>query len=311
MLNWNNPGDTIECLKSLQQIEYGNFEVIVADNGSTDDSVSRLRQTFPELLLIENGENLGFAEGNNRAVKRALERGAELLLLLNNDTVVASDLLSQFAVAARKYPDTGFFGAKILYFDQPDTVWFAGGRWNQQHCIFEHIGIHGKASEHGLTDAVIDYVCGCALLVRAEVIAEIGVMHAPFFFTYEESDWCYRGRRAGFQSRLVSSAKVWHKVSASSGGEGSPLQSYFYTRNLLLWSKRNLPGKQHNAVMKDMLYQLTKRFGTGKLAYLKLLLALVRKHNRGSDPVFAAKLIGFRDYLLSHWGNAPAEVRRS
>lgn len=310
VLNWNNPGDTIECLNSLQQIEYSNYEVIVADNGSTDDSVLRLRQSFPDIVLIENGENLGFAEGNNRAIDCALERGAELLFLLNNDTIVAPDVLSELAKAAERHPQAGFFGAKILYFDQPDIVWFAGGRWNPQHCIFEHIGIHGNEREHGLTDAVIDYVCGCALMVRAELIAKIGSMHAPFFFTYEETDWCYRGRKAGYESRLVAQAKVWHKVSASSGGEGSPLQSYFYTRNLLLWSKRNLPADEHKAVMKDMLYQLAKRCGTGKMAYLKLLSAVFSSRRRGRDPVFAAKVLGYRDYLLSRWGNAPAEVVR-
>src|SRR5690349_2452680 len=100
VLNWNGRDDTLQCLESLSKVDYPNFDVIVVDNGSIDDSVQAIRASFPSLLLIENGANLGYAEGNNAGMRVALERGADFILLLNNDTVVDGDLLKELAAAA-------------------------------------------------------------------------------------------------------------------------------------------------------------------------------------------------------------------
>lgn len=130
ILNWNGKTDTLACLNSLQKITYSNQEVVVIDNGSSDDSVAQIKTLYPEVIILETGENLGYAEGNNVGIRYALEHHAEFILLLNNDTIVAPDVLDQLANAALQNPEAGVFGATLFYMDKPDTVWFAGAQWN-------------------------------------------------------------------------------------------------------------------------------------------------------------------------------------
>ena len=116
VLNWNGKQDTLACLQSLDKLTYPHFETIVVDNGSTDGSIEAIREHFPQHLLIETGSNLGFAEGNNRGILEGIQRGADLLFLLNNDTIVATDILEHFVETYRSHPQAGILGAKILLF---------------------------------------------------------------------------------------------------------------------------------------------------------------------------------------------------
>src|SRR5262249_3506361 len=127
LLNWNGTEDTLACLRSLGQLEYGNATVTVVDNGSTDGAPERIRARFPGVGLIENGRNLGFAGGNNVAIPPSVDAGADYVLLLNNDTEVAPDMLSRLIDVAERDPSVGIVGPKILYYDLPDTIWSAGG----------------------------------------------------------------------------------------------------------------------------------------------------------------------------------------
>ena len=129
VLNWNGREDTLECLRSIRSIAYSNFGVIVVDNGSTDGSVAAIRASQPSVEVIDTGENLGFAGGNNVGIRRALELGADYVLLLNNDTVVDPGLLRAFVAAAALHPEAGAFGAKIYFHSEPTRIWYAGARW--------------------------------------------------------------------------------------------------------------------------------------------------------------------------------------
>jgi len=315
ILNWNGRDDTLACLESVEQIAYPNFRVIVVDNGSTDNSVDAIRAAFPKVELIETGANLGFSGGNNVGIKQALELGADHVLLLNNDTVVDPGLLDAFVAAARRYPDAGVFSAKIYFHGEPNCIWYAGVEWNTKTARFEQVG------EGMLDDGVrfsksceTDYACGCAFFVPAARLREIGLLDDNFFLYFEETDWCYRARKAGYPSIFVPEAKLWHKVSVSFGGEGSPLALYFQTRNRLLWARRHTALPRRLGVYAESVRALFRRFvfplvrvRAGQPFSLKGWWWSVRAVFH--DPINLAYFMGFRDFWLRRFGNCPDVVR--
>lgn len=212
--------------------------MIVVDNGSTDGSMAKIQEAFPQHTYVENGENLGFAAGNNAGLKKGIELGADLLLLLNNDTEVAPGFLDKIVQAAGTYPEAGVFGPKIYFYDDPATIWYAGGSVDPKTGRCYHVGC-GDSSGHDEIKET-DYVCGCALAIRREVFEEVGGMAPEFFLIWEEIDWCYRIRAAGYKCLFVPAAKVWHKVSSSfEGGNRGPMWQYYYFRNRLLFHRRH------------------------------------------------------------------------
>jgi GT2 family glycosyltransferase len=317
VLNWNGKHDTMECLKSIHKINYPNFNVIVVDNGSSDDSVETIRDNFPEVTVIETGNNFGYAGGNNIGIRYALTKDVDYILLLNNDTIIDSQLLNKFMEVATTTPDAGIFGAKIYYYSEPEKIWYAGAKWVDKSSKFDHLGqgnIDDGKSFNTITET--DYACGCAILIKADVLNKIGLLEEKYFLTFEETDLCFRARKAGFRSYFVPAAKIWHKVSTSFGGEGSALYNYFLTRNKLLWAENNLSLSKRLVLYKHvfceiLIYILPPRFRLNKANNLSLFELLynslveyktsikIKFHN----PIRKAKLLGVRDYLLRHFGN--------
>lgn len=315
ILNWNGRDDTLACLESVEKIAYPDFRVIVVDNGSADDSVAAIRAAFPKVELIETGANLGFSGGNNVGIKRALELGADYVLLLNNDTVVDPGLLDAFVAAARRFPDAGVFSAKIYFHAEPNRIWYAGARWNSATARFEQVG--EGVLDDGLRFSTVcetDYACGCAFFVPAARLREIGLLDDKFFLYFEETDWCYRAREAGYPSIYVPEARLWHKISVSFGGEGSPLALYFQTRNRLLWARR------HAALPRRLGVYLE----SGRALFRRYALASVRALFGGPfspkawwwsvrevfhDPSNLAYFMGVRDFWLRRFGDCPPVVR--
>jgi GT2 family glycosyltransferase len=243
VLHFRNLGDTLECLDSLIQQDYSNFEIILVDNGSQDSFLLDAVKNYPRLQFIRNDRNFGFAEGNNIGIRYALKRGADAVLLLNNDTVCSPQLLSVFAKAAQAHPDAAVFGAKIYFYDDPTVIWHAGGNVHPSTFRCYHEGCPISDLEKKWDDVRdIGYACGCALFVICDVIKEVGLMAPEFFLIWEEIDWCWRIRNAGYRCLYVPEAKVWHKISrAFDGGNRGPFWQYYYFRNRLLFLKRHLP----------------------------------------------------------------------
>lgn len=255
ILNWNGVADTLECLASLRQLAYPNFSVLVVDNGSADQSETIIRRTHPDITLLQTGANLGYAGGNNAGIRQVLRENPDYVLLLNNDTVVAPDFLDLLVDAAERNPAGGFFGPAVLTLEEPPRVIAIGGaNWDSKRCAFRNLG-KNKPLPDGSESSVIpvDYPTGCSLLVRRQVFDVIGLMDERFFLTFEESDWCFRGREAGFLSYAVPAARVQHKVSASFGGAQSPLMRYFMTRNVLHWARRHLSRRERWRLFRRML----------------------------------------------------------
>jgi GT2 family glycosyltransferase len=270
--------------------------------------VEAILQHFPHVKVIETGQNLGFAGGNNVGIQWGLEQGFEEFLLLNNDTLVAPDLMEQFSKAAREYPAVGIFGAKIYLQSDPMRLDHLGGNWNAGKAKMDFIGMRalddGKSFEAPLP---LDYVCGAAMFIRREVFEKIGFLDPRFFLFWEETDFCSRAKRAGFGVQFCPQAKIWHKVSATANKEGKPFKMYFHWRNSLLWMERNLSWKEKflpfvqtaRCFIKDSIQLQLRHLKLPFLRRFRPASAIdleMRMHQQ------KAKLYGIRDYLLRRFG---------
>lgn len=291
IINYKGWQDTIECLKSLDELTYPNAEVVLVENGSGDDSRFKLESFFKQFTMrplkipdmdrlkvynltaveklyeitgwknlarvtfIISGENLGFAGGNNLAVNwLELQQGKpEYYLFLNNDTTVEPDFLAKliaflrnppksiFDMAGRLYqnPKLGIVGPKILNFYDHTRIWFIGGRFERYFTRGVHIG-YDKKDNQPQKPFLVDYYTGCALMVKREVLQEIGLMREDYFMYYEDADWCLRARQKGWLVGVEPQAVIYHKASRTTQAE-SPFYIYYMVRNGFSLAKRHAP----------------------------------------------------------------------
>jgi GT2 family glycosyltransferase len=212
----------IDCLRSLRSLETPDVELVVVDNASTDGSAEAVHDAFGERVrVIINDDNLGFAKGNNVGIQHALEGGAEFVLLLNNDTVVDSKLIDNLLHTFATDPGIGVAGPKIYYYTPRDQIWFAGGEVFLARGTSRHIGIRQRDEGQFDQQRDVDYITGCALMARREVFESVGLLDPSYVAYYEDVDFCMRAGRAGFRIVYVPGGKVWHKISASTGGQMS------------------------------------------------------------------------------------------
>jgi GT2 family glycosyltransferase len=269
ILNWNGWKNTVECLESLYKIDYPNYEIVVVDNGSKDDSVRKIGkyadgkikveskflqydfsnkplklikptndrlpflQFNKELILIENKTNLGFAEGTNVGLRLAQKHLADYVLLLNNDIVVDRRFLSELIHAAEEAPQIGIVGPTIYYYDRPSTVDFAGENLTLWRVKGKEFCTKSKNPRE------VDKIEGSCMLIRRSLLDKIGLLYPKFWAYWEETDFCFRAKKAGFKVVYLPKSEVWHKV-ASSLGENNSLRQYYLNRNRFLFAKRNL-----------------------------------------------------------------------
>jgi len=223
VLNWNGREVLGPCLDSLSRVSDPPLDIIVVDNGSTDSSQEIARERGGDVTLIENGRNLLFAAGNNVGIEAALARGAGFILLLNNDTEVDPLFINEM-LQAFEDPETGIAGPKIYYHDDPGRIWFGGGGFNRLTGVPYHEGIRKIDGEREDLPGETGWVTGCALLARAEVFDRLNGLDPSYRIYCEDVDFCLRARESGWKIRYVPSARVWHKVSSSSGGGMTPFK---------------------------------------------------------------------------------------
>lgn len=242
ILNWNGKEDTIECLASLKKSSYKNFRIFVGDNGSCDNSCETISRLYPDVSVIRFEENFGFAQGNNLLAQEALKEDFDVLFLLNNDTEVDEDLLSQLVQTGQKLPKKSILGAKIGYYQQPDIIWDFGSFWDHKKGDFDSIyrGIPMNAHKDSLLE--VDHIVGCAMWIPVEIVRELGLFDKRYFLYGEETDWCIRAKRAGVGLWSVGNAIVYHKVSQSI--KGSMHRDYFKQRNRHLLLSKHFTWKE-------------------------------------------------------------------
>lgn len=238
ILNWNGYADTIECVNSCLNLDYPSFAIIVVDNCSSDGSEALIRRTFPQIVVLQSGGNLGYAGGNNVGIKYALERGAEYVWLLNNDTVVEPRALTTLVQALQNLPTAGMAGSKILFYADRSIINYAGGVIDPDLGSSEHIGIYQRDCYQFNEVSETGYITGCSLLTKCSVIEQIGLMYEGYFLYFEESEWCIKARRHGFSLLYVPDSIVYHKESASTRKIGGAV-TYYMARNRLYFIARN------------------------------------------------------------------------
>jgi len=251
VLNWNGLADTRECLESLRRADYANNHVLVVDNGSEGDEATALEQEFGGFIeVIRNPANLGFAGGMNVGIRRALEAGAEYVLLLNNDVTVDGRFLGELVKDAMLRPDLAAACPTIYFHDDRKRVYSTGGTVNlwlgsaSQTGRGELFPEEPKVERKGKWVLITaptpmisrDYADGACMLMPREAIERVGLLDEGYFMYWEETDWCFRARKLGLRCCWVPQAKVWHKAERSLSSTDD--FHYHYQRNALMFVRK-------------------------------------------------------------------------
>ncbi|ASU33670.1 glycosyltransferase family 2 protein [Mucilaginibacter xinganensis] len=238
LLNWNTPEHTVNCILSLKQYcDEALFDIIVADNGSADNSLTIFKARFPELIYIENKENLGFAEGNNRGLLYSIEKGYTYSLVMNTDTLVDQDLVKCLLTHMDSHPQAAAVQPAIYWMHDKTKIWNGAGSFNR---------LSGKTISDttvpGETDLlsykVAEWVTGCCMFIRNSVLAKSGLFNKLFFLYYEDVELSFRMRGAGFEVHYLPSCRMYHEAGVSAKvsapkkeGALSPVIHYYVSRN--------------------------------------------------------------------------------
>lgn len=238
LLNWNRRDDTLACLASLAQQTIVGAQIVVVDQGSTDNSVDEIKRLFPNVSNLQNRENIGFARGMNVGIQWAMEQGADWLFLLNNDTIADPKLLERLL----EHRQSGYqvLSPAIFYVEPPTQIWSIGG--GIHNLLLEMTGDHGRNEPLPRKPIEREFLSGCALLVQRTVFDQVGLFDERFFMYYEDLDFCLRNKQAGIKMLLVPDAHLWHKVSQSSGGANSPNERYHMARSSGIYFRKHMKG---------------------------------------------------------------------
>lgn len=289
LLTWNHLHDTLECLDSLAQQTYAPLQVVLVDNGSTDETVGVVHAQYPQVCVIENGKNLGYAEGNNVGVRHALAQQADYILVLNNDTTLAPGCIARLVADLQMHPNAAAT-PKCFFADAPDTLYYAGGRltaWQTTHRGYNQ----RDAAEYALSGET-EWLTGCALLAPRQVWQRVGLFEPRYFLLFEDADWSLRARRLGVTLRYVADAELWHKASRSFGEQFTPTYAYYYMRNTLLFIERNFPWRQKRWMYRDVL----------RKAHVHPMLMSTDSSRERQTALHRATAQGIRDYFLRRFG---------
>lgn len=304
VINWNQPKLTIECLASLKRQEYDNFKVILVDNGSTDDSVTQIRQAHPWVEVLSLAKNVGYSGGNNVGIEAALRERPDYILLLNNDTDVAPDMLTKLVSVAESAPNIGIVGPTMFYADPADTLWGGANyiQWRTGTLNRSRMGESLNMNELAFFSPVeTDYIDTCAAMFKRRVLEEVGFMNTDYFINFDDLDLNIRTVKLGYKAVYVPAAVMWHKVSVTMGA-GSPATTYYMTRNALMFFWRQSPGLLRYPSVTRILGRTIRTIGAWSFRS-KYRTELYRKRRN-------ANIIAVRDFMLGKSGQMSAAAER-
>ena len=292
IVHYQNLEDTLRCVESLQSLDYKENAILIVDSCSPNKTGIKLKELLPEVTVILNPENNGFAASCNVGIKHAQNLGANYIWLLNPDTSVASDALSQLIKAVKDYPDFAVFGSKVLYGDRQDIIWSAGAEINFKNrtlCMLGNSQPDGKEFSNNKADC--DYLPGCSLFASVETFCEL--LPEEYFMYFEETDWCQTLIRKGKKILLVADSKVYHHTDDEK--MQSTFHIYYYNRNqLMFWYKFASPIKRI-ALICEVLF---RRLPRNTYAYLKAPSGQLK-------ATFMAHTLSSYDFILGRSGKRP------
>lgn len=249
ILHYKGPEETLNCVNSVKKSDFKNLEIIVVDNNPDD----RVTGDLKDVVLLQNERNLGYTGGNNTGIKYALKSNVDYIFILNPDMEIDPDCVGEL-VKTMEDRGVGIVGPKALFADRK-TIWYAGGVFDAANVLGSHRGVDEKDQGQYNKPEETEYVSGGAMFVRSEVFDKVGLFDDKYFLYYEDSDFCYRVKKAGYKLVYNPKAVVYHE-NAQSTGLGSPLQDYYITRNRMLFAAKFLSLRTRFALLREGLRNL-------------------------------------------------------
>jgi len=252
ILNWNGLQNTLECLESVFKLNYENFEVVMVDNGSTDGSCKIIEKMYIKVRLIENGENLGYAGGNNVGIRYAMSQNAQYIWLLNNDTIVEKDCLKTLVAQAEITDSLGLASPVVYYYDNPYEIQFAGSYMNWKDISLNYL----TCVKQGLNNDGDLCLWGTALLLKGQLVENIGYLKEEYFAYWEDVEYSLRSIKAGFKNIVCQSAKIYHKnkFHQEDNNKKGEAYHYFMSRNRVLLGNEYFKSPIKRSIFKIRLF---------------------------------------------------------
>jgi GT2 family glycosyltransferase len=278
-------------LSSLVSSAYFNYGIIVLDNNSTDGSVPAIRSAFPAVQIIGLTENLGYAGNNNVGMEAALVQGADWVFVLNEDTILDPACLAQLVEVGESDDRIGIVGPMVYHHDEPDVIQSAGGKLNRSWDSL-HIA-QNEPDQHQITKPhQVDFISGCGIMFRRSVLEQVGMFDKRFFYYKEETELCFRAKRAGWRIVHVPHAKLWHK-GVQRDYRPKPHVTYYGTRNKFLLLAK------HDAPLDVWVISLIQKLRTLVSWTVKPKWRVMRLHRN-------AMFRGMLDFMRHRWGQMPS-----
>lgn len=266
VLNSNGGSYLHFCLDKLVHMKINKediFQIVVVDNGSSDESVKILEKNYPDCTIIKNDTNLGYAEGNNVGIRYAQNHNADFVWIVSPEIVPSEDSLLRLVSAADTYKDAGIFGSKIYYFPGHEVekerfekeelgkiLWYAGGEIDWDNVHFTNRGIDQSDKGQFDLDEDTEWITGGNMFIRAKILDEIGLIDPRYFFFFEEGDLCQRAKRRGWRLKYIHASIAW-RLGNQIQSLNTSLQDYYLTRNRLLFGFKFAPFKTQLALAKE------------------------------------------------------------
>lgn len=292
ILNTNRRDDTLACLESLKYSSYSNHRIIVLDNHSTDGSVEAIRETHPDVQIVELHENLGYAGNNNVGIEIAMKQDADWVFVLNEDIVLDSECLAKLIEVGESDARIGILGPLVYHHDEPTVIQSAGGMLGE-YWESIHLGKDDVDQGQFMLPHQVEWISGCAILVRRDAIEQAGTLDGNYFIYWEETEWCIRVARAGWKIVNVPQARIWHK-GVQRDYQPKPSFTYYGTRNHLLTLAK------HHAPLRARLHTWMQILRTLTSWSIKPVWRHKREHRD-------AMMLGVVDFFRKRLGKMPVK----
>lgn len=303
-VNWNGWQTTLACLDALRGSVGADWHLFVVDNASTDASLDHLRGLGDDVTLVENAVNGGWTGGNNLGIERALAAGYPYIFILNNDAFVEPGTIARLVALHQEAGEQAIIGPIHLTGDG-EAYDFVGTDFNSRTGLPLWKSVEREAVET-LPDLIeTSTIKGAGIFVSAGQLAKIGTFDDRFYLNFDETDWCYRARAAGYALYMAKNAAIRHMGSASIGGMTSPLQSYFLARNGLLFARRHCNAAQTVQLLREYWWQARDlpRDNPARRGWFWRFLTR-------PSPAQTAFKRGMIDFARGRFGDCPPEIRR-